>query len=121
MGRNIRRRWKNEGSWKEKGKRMIDGSHGGREKTRRRKRAKRRSGGVERTVLISFQKHAIINFFARDRLDRVLGRHTQETAAVENGRKRRLPQMPCPAAPAFTFYSPTFSLCPSSTRSCFVM
>lgn len=28
--------------------------------------------GRESTILISFEKHAIINFFACDRLDRVL-------------------------------------------------
>lgn len=37
------------------------------------------------------------------------------------GRKRRLPQMPRPASPAFTFYSTTFPLRPSSTRSSFMM
>lgn len=72
------------------------------EEQQKEKGKEKRSGGMKSTILISLQKKAIINFFACDRLERVLGRHIQETAAVENGRKRRLPQMP---RPAFTFYS----------------
>lgn len=39
--------------------------------------------GEESTILKSLQKHAVINFFAGDRLEQVLGRHIQETHAVQ--------------------------------------
>lgn len=72
-----------------------------------RKRAKRKGGGMESTVLISFQKHALINFFARDRLVRVLGRRIQETAAVENGEEKKITTnaSPCLACIYILFYN----------------
>lgn len=66
-----------------------------------------KGGGMESTILISFQKHALINFFARDRLVRVLGRHIEETAAVENGEEKKITTnaSPCLACIYILFYN----------------
>lgn len=51
--------------------------------------AERRGGGGRgQKNLICLQKHAIINFFACDRLEQVLGRQIQESGAAETGGKK---------------------------------
>lgn len=54
---------------------------------KKNEKGKEKRLGEESTVLISLQEHAIINFFACDRLERVLGRHIQETASVKKNKE----------------------------------
>ena len=76
-------------------------------KKAKEKGQREKGGGMESTILISFQKHALINFFARDRLVRVLGRHIEETAAVENGEEKKITTnaSPCLACIYILFYN----------------